>query len=74
MERFLNLIKKKLVGEATQEDEAELSRLLYNNEERKELYTILFSKNLDKQEIDWLAAEQAYAAHYVKMQSGKQPD
>ena len=67
--RFFYLTGKKLTGEATQTELEELCRLLEEDPEWRSIYQTLFSKTRDvPDEPGSLAAQQAYAAHFVKMQ------
>ncbi|TDX00877.1 FecR family protein [Dinghuibacter silviterrae] len=64
-DRFFYLAGRALSGEATPEERAELEE----NPEWKRIYTSLFVRRRpDPDEADRLAAQQAYAAHFVKMQ------
>jgi transmembrane sensor len=70
--RFLYLIRKKLTGEASEPELEELNSLLEANKDLEQLYKSLFSGTVINTETDWLNAQQAYAAHFVKMQVNNQ--
>jgi hypothetical protein len=67
MGRFTELGKKKMLGELTKEEAAELDQLLQNKPELKQLYDMMFAKPEENTEKDHLEAEKAYAVHFVKM-------
>lgn len=66
MDRFVDLVKKKLAGELTGEDEAELNQLLNSDEEHKELYSILLSNIPGNKEVNWTTAEEAMQHIIIK--------
>ena len=67
-ERFFYLLKQRITGIANQDEERELNQLLEDNEEFRQLYTILFRNTSAMSEEDLLETEQAFASHSVKMQ------
>ena len=67
-ERFIYLVKRRLTNTATLQEEEELSRLVEQDEELKQLYNTLFLHQPVNNEQDLLETEQAYASHSVKMQ------
>ncbi|HZF65566.1 MAG TPA: FecR family protein [Chitinophagaceae bacterium] len=67
-ERFIYLVGKLLTGTQSFSEKEELDKLLSENEELKQAYRILFSKDTSKDIVDQEEAQQAYAAHFVKMQ------
>lgn len=67
-ERFFYLLKQRITGIANQDEEKELNQLLEDNEEFRQLYTILFRNTSAMSEEDLLETEQAFASHSVKMQ------
>ena len=70
--RFLYLVGKKLAGEAGKSELDELDRLMKQDKELEQVYTSLFASKALLTNDDLLNAEQAYAAHFVKMQLNKQ--
>ena len=70
MTRLISLIKKKMTGEATAEDEKELNQLAGSEEERKKLYQAIFSKAEETGDDDLTETEKAFAVHYVKLREG----
>jgi transmembrane sensor len=71
-QRFLYLTARKLTGEASEPELEELERYLEENKDQEQLYKSLFSEKVVSTEVDWLNAQQAYAAHFVKMQVNNQ--
>jgi ferric-dicitrate binding protein FerR (iron transport regulator) len=70
-DRFFYLTGKVLSGEETPEEREELRRLLEKSPEWKRIYGSLFAHHRPApDEADRLAAQQAYAAHFVRMQLG----
>jgi ferric-dicitrate binding protein FerR (iron transport regulator) len=67
-EVFYYLVGKVLSGEATASEREELNTLLRSNEELRQLYETLFAQKITETEEDALAAEQAFAAHAVRLQ------
>ena len=67
MERFIELVKKKMLGEQTAGEEEELNRLLESKAELREVYEIAFSRPASNTPQDRTEAEKAYAVHFVKM-------
>lgn len=67
-DRFTYLTAQLLSGAITPHEREELSRLLENDEDLRKLYENLFHRPVAPTADDALLAEQAYAAHFVKMQ------
>jgi transmembrane sensor len=71
-DRFYYLASKRLTGTASISEEQELENLLNEDQELKQLYHILFSKQPTNDQFDIEQAEQAFATHFVKMQLTEQ--
>jgi ferric-dicitrate binding protein FerR (iron transport regulator) len=67
-DRFRYLVGKRLKHTASFSEEEELEKLLTDEEELKQLYSILFLKDSKNEKSDIEQAEQAYATHVVKLQ------
>jgi ferric-dicitrate binding protein FerR (iron transport regulator) len=68
-EKIVYLIARKLSNQASTAELEELSRLLQEQPEWNDIYKTLFSTvKPPPDKADQLAAQQAYAAHFVKMQ------
>src|SRR4028119_503462 len=67
-DRFRYLVGKRLKHTASFAEEEELEKLLTDEEELKQLYSILFLKDSKNEKSDIEQAEQAYATHLVKLQ------
>lgn len=74
MERFIELVKGKMVGELTGEEETEFLQLLENRNDLKRLFEIVFANEDKTSAQDMLDAEKAYAVHFVKMHLNNQFD
>jgi transmembrane sensor len=73
-ERFLQLLGRKMAGEATINDLDELEKLMQENEEWKRLAEQIMINELGITETDEYEADAAFAAHSVKMQlTGRLP-
>jgi hypothetical protein len=68
MDRFIELLKKKLLRNMTAEDEKEFEMILNENPELRTIYFQGFSKIVDISSNAELEAEEAFAVHFVKMQ------
>jgi hypothetical protein len=68
MERFIQLIKKKMQGDLSEADTHELEELLSNNHEYHTIFKTLFSVDPIEDPNEIQQAHEAYAVHYVKMQ------
>jgi transmembrane sensor len=71
MDRFIALLKKKLLEEMSGEEENELEVILNNNPDLLTIYLHCFSKEKSISSEDELNAEEAFAVHFVKMQLKK---
>lgn len=67
-EVFYYLVGKVLTGEATASEKEQLAGLLQSDEDLRQLYDALFAPKTETTEQDELAAEQAFAAHAVRLQ------
>lgn len=67
MERFIVLMKKKLLREISVEEEKEFEIILNDNPDLQTIYFQFFSKNYGMSREDELLAEEAFAVHFVKM-------
>lgn len=68
MDRFIELVKKKIAGDQMQAEQDEFDLLLEGNADLNRIYSIVFSKKLRNNQYDFLEAEKAYAVHFVNMQ------
>jgi hypothetical protein len=68
MERFIQLIKKKMLGDLDEADTLELDELLSNNPDYHTIFKTLFSVHPIEDPNELQQAHEAYAVHYVKMQ------
>jgi len=71
MDRFIVLLKKRLLREISVEEEKEFEIILNDNPDLRTMYFQFFSKNYEMSTEDELAAEEAFAVHFVKMQLKK---
>lgn len=71
-ERFFYLVSRKLTGEITALEKTALEQLLQQNHDLEQVYKTLFASDAQLTENDLLEGEQAYAAHFVRMQLGGQ--
>jgi len=71
MDRFIELLKKKLLKNMTIEDEKEFEMILNDNQDLRTIYFRFFSKSRVMSSADELEAEEAFAVHFVKMQLKK---
>ena len=71
MERFIVLLKKKLLKTITAEEEKEFDLILYHNAELRTIYNQCFSKEINFSNQDALEAEESFAVLFVKMQLKK---
>jgi hypothetical protein len=71
MDRFIVLLKKKLLHEISVEEEKEFEIISYDNPDLRTIYFQFFSKNYGMSREDELEAEEAFAVHFVKMQLKK---
>jgi transmembrane sensor len=67
-EVFYYLVSKVLTNEATPSEKEELDQLLRSDEELRQVYEALFARKTEETKEDELAAEQAFAAHAVRLQ------
>ncbi len=67
MERFIHLIKKDLLGEATPVEKHELNQLLQYDEEWLKVFNSLFKKWPHVSDKDFRDAELAYNKHYRRI-------
>ena len=74
MERFIELVRKKMVEELTGEEEDEFARLLGARNDLNALFEIAFANEATASAQDILEAEKAYAVHFVKMHLKNQFD
>jgi hypothetical protein len=68
MDRFIELLKKKLLQVITVEEEKEFEIILNEDQDLRTIYFQFFSKNRGMNSVDELEAEEAFAVHFVKMQ------
>lgn len=71
MDRFIVLLKKKLLREISVEEEKEFEIILNDNPDLRTMYVQFFSKKHGMSAEDELEAEEAFAVHFVKMQLKK---
>jgi len=71
MDRFIELLKKKLLQSITIEEEKEFETILNDDQDLRTIYFRFFSKNRGMSIVDELEAEEAFAVHFVKMQLKK---
>lgn len=71
MDRFIVLLKKRLLREISVEEEKEFEIILNDNPDLRAMYFQFFSKNYEMSTEDELEAEEAFAVHFVKMQLKK---
>jgi len=71
MDRFIVLLKKRLLREISVEEEKEFEIILNDNPDLRTMYFQFFSKNYEMSTEDELKAEEAFAVHFVKMQLKK---
>ena len=71
MDRFIKLLKKKLLQSITIEEEKEFETILNDDQDLRTIYFRFFSKNSGMSSVDELEAEEAFAVHFVKMQLKK---
>jgi transmembrane sensor len=75
MDRFIELVQKKITGEISEFEEKEFNQLIENNDDLGKIYTALFQKSrISTSQQEVLRAEEAYAVHFVKMQIMKKFD
>jgi ferric-dicitrate binding protein FerR (iron transport regulator) len=67
-EQFDHLIKKLLTNEITPGEKRELFNLLQQNQELNDVYKSLYAAQVEQTEDDRTEAQQAYAAHFARMQ------
>ena len=67
-ERFDHLIKRLLTNEITPSEKRELFSLLQQNQELNEAYKALYAAKPTQTDDDRIEAQQAYAAHFAKLQ------
>jgi hypothetical protein len=71
MDRFIVLLKKRLLREISVEEEKEFEIILNDNPDLRRMYFQFFLKNYEMSTEDELKAEEAFAVHFVKMQLKK---
>ncbi len=67
-ERFWRIVSRKLAGHATEQELHELEKMKADDKQLESLYNQLISGQPTFSEADLTNAQQAFAAHFVKMQ------